>query len=91
MLELLATAALSVRCNVYYNSSTPVFPNVPCQAWFSGRNLRRVNVYMPHAGRYYAWTVGAPSVTPDPRWPECLRYTRPEGNQFQVYTVQGIQ
>jgi hypothetical protein len=87
MLELIATAAM-LRCNVYYNSATPAFRSVPCQATFKGDRLDRVNVWLPHVGRFYDWKVGHHSVTPDPRWPECVRYTRPEGNQYQVCTVK---
>ena len=91
MMELLASAALSMRCNVYYNSATPLHRSVPCQAWFRSGRIARVDVWLPHAGRRYDWTVGHHAVTADPRWPECLRYTREEGNQFQVCTVKSPQ
>lgn len=88
MLELLASAALSVSCNVYYNSATPVYRSVPCQAWFRNGKISRVNVWLPNAKRYYDWKVGAAAVTADPRWPECLRYTMETGNQYQICTVK---
>ena len=85
MLELLIAAAFTTRCNVYYNSATPLHRSVSCQATFTGGRLSRVNFYLPNAGRYYDWSTTQRDITPDPRWRECLRYTYPEsGNQYQI-------
>lgn len=90
MIHLLASVFFTTSCNVYYNSATPVYTNVPCQAQFHNRKLSRVNVWLPNARRYYDWKVGQPQVTADPRWNECLRYTRKEGNQYQICTVKPL-
>jgi hypothetical protein len=73
-------------CNVYYNNLGRVFEGVQCQSWFSNQRLVRVKVYLPHVGRWYDWSTKYSNVTPDPRWKECIRYTRLEGNQYQVCT-----
>lgn len=74
------------KCNVYYNNMGKVFDGVPCQAWFEGRTLARVRVYLPHAKRWYDWSVSNPAITKDKRWAECIRHTGKEGNQYQVCT-----
>lgn len=73
-------------CNVYYNNRGRVFEGVDCKTWFSNQRLVRVKVYLPHVRRWYDWSTKSSSVTPDPRWKECIRYTRTEGNQYQVCT-----
>ena len=75
-------------CNVYYNNRGRVFEGVDCKSWFSNQRLVRVKVYLPHAGKWYDWSTKHSNVTPDQRWRECLRYTLPEGNQYQVCTQQ---
>lgn len=82
----------STLCNVYYNNRGRVFEGVDCKAWFSNQRLARVNVYLPHAKRWYDWSVNHSTVTPDPRWNECLRYTyASSGNQYQVCTQKNPQ
>ena len=78
-------------CNVYYNNLGRVFEGVQCKAWFSGQQLVRVNVYLPHAKRWYDWSTKFSDVTPDPRWSECIRHTGVEGNQYQVCTQKSVK
>ena len=78
-------------CNVYYNNRGRVFEGVQCKAWFSGQRLVRVNVYLPHAKRWYDWSTKFSDVTQDPRWPECIRHTGVEGNQYQVCTQKSAK
>lgn len=79
----------STTCNVYYNNRGRVFEGVNCKAWFSNQRLVRVNVYLPHARRWYDWSTKSSSVTPDPRWKECIRYTyESTGHQYQICTQQ---
>ena len=78
-------------CNVYYNNRGRVFEGVQCKAWFSNQRLVRVNVYLPHAKKWYDWSTKFSNVTPDPRWNECLRYTTTEGNQYQVCTQKSAE
>ena len=81
----------STTCNVYYNNRGRVFEGVQCKAWFSNQRLVRVNVYLPHANRWYDWCTKYSDVTPDPRWNECLRHTGNEGNQYQVCTQKSTE
>ena len=81
----------STTCNVYYNHRGRVFEGVQCKAWFSGQRLVRVNVYLPHAKRWYDWSTKYSNVTPDPRWAECIRHTATEGNQYQVCTQKSAE
>jgi hypothetical protein len=76
----------STTCNVYYNNRGRVFEGVQCKAWFSNQRLVRVNVYLPHANRWYDWSTKYSDVTPDPRWNECLRHTGVTGDQYQICT-----
>lgn len=81
----------STKCNVYYNNRGQVFEGVKCKAWFSNQKLTRVNVFLPHTNRWYDWSTYYSSVTPDPRWNECIRHTSTEGNQYQVCTQKSAE
>jgi hypothetical protein len=75
------------QCNVYYNNWGKVYAGVPCKAWFANTStLSRVKVYLPNTKLWYDWGTGYKSVTKDPKWPECIRHTGKQGNQYQVCT-----
>ena len=76
----------TTTCNVRYNNQGIIAADVPCDATFSAGRLTRVR-YRYTNGRWYDWSTLSPSVTPDSRWPECVRYTHHTGNQWQVCTV----
>lgn len=76
------------KCNLRYNNQGIVAGSVPCKAWFGpAGTLERARFYYPKTQSWYDWDVKAKSVDPDKRWAECIRFTFPEGNQWQACTV----
>lgn len=74
-------------CNARYNNRGIVAENINCTAWFdSNQRLNRVRWYYPKTKGWYDFSVTNSAVTMD-RWNECVRYTFPEGNQWQICTV----
>ena len=78
---------VSTTCNLRYNNLGIIHGNIPCSATFSGGRLQRVSFTLPSNNAHYRWTVGQPGISPDPRWPECVRHTGATGNQWQACTV----
>lgn len=79
--------SLNTQCNLRYNNRGIVYANVPCKAKFHNRRLNAVSLVFPSNKYKYNWTVGVGAITADPRWPECVRHTAKEGNQWQICTV----
>lgn len=84
----MATPELQYRkttCNLRYNNLGIIANAVSCRAWFDYAGTLNRSVFH-YNGKQYDWPVGT-MVTKDPRWPECIRYTFPNGNQWQLCTV----
>lgn len=82
----------NTTCNIRYNNYGIVAGDVPCKAWFSpSGKLYRVKFLYPKTRSWYDWSVAQNRVESDKRWAECVRYTQPEGNQWQVCTVPSPQ
>lgn len=78
---------VGTTCNLRYNNQGIIHGHIPCSATFSGGRLQRLAFSLPANNTQYTWTAGQPGITPDPRWPECIRHTGTTGNQWQACTV----
>lgn len=75
------------KCNIYYNNHGRIYEGVTCRVWFNDfKRLSRVYFYYPQNKQWYDWSDKYTQVTPDKKYRECIRYTRPEGNQYQICT-----
>jgi len=86
------TVIKETTCNVRYNSPNIVAEGVKCKALFDKKaTLSGVNFFYTKTGKWYDWSVSQSRVEKDSRWAECIRYTTPEGNQWQICTVPSPQ
>ncbi len=81
-----AAQTARTSCNIRFNNRGIVAGDVDCTATFRAGRLERVKFLFSN-GKWYDWSTFASQVTPDPRWPECVRYTQQDGNQWQACTV----
>lgn len=78
-------------CNGYYNSAVKQWDAVKCEAWFKEQRLVGLKFKIPGYSKTYNWWAGNSGVEKDKRWPECIRFTSEEGNQWQFCTVKNPQ
>lgn len=74
------------KCNIYYNNKGRIYEGVDCRVWFDNGALSRVYFYLPLDRKWYDWSTKYSQVTHDDTYSECVRYTLPDGNQYQVCT-----
>lgn len=78
-------------CNLRYNNVGIIAGGIKCEASVNGSGSLRGIKFLHTNSKWYAWFTNMSAVENDRRWSECLRYTFPEGNQWQICTVSPLK